>query len=187
MPTPQPPDDLIDACRRGDREAFGELFDLCRDRVHAVALGICGDRAVAADVTQDVFIKVLTRLSQFDGRSAFTTWLYRLAVNTALDTRRASRRLVALPDGVADGRRVDEEFARREERRRVAGAVQALPDHLRVPIVLRHHEGLAYADIARILDVPPGTVASRLARAHAAIARTLALEPPDHARAARCR
>src|SRR5687767_13860801 len=144
MPALIPSDDLIAACRDGDREAFGRLFDLCRDRVYAVALGVCGDRAAAADVSQEVFMKLLTRLPQFDGRAAFSTWLYRIAVNAAVDHQRAGRRTVPLPEKLEDTHRVDDEYARRERRRRLERAVQALPPKLRAPLVLRHVEGLAY-------------------------------------------
>ena len=169
-----PSDDLLSACRAGDREAFGRLFDLCRDRVYAVALGICGDRAAAADVSQEVFMKLLTRLPQFDGRASFPTWLYRIAVNAALDHQRAARRIVPLSETLEDGRRVEDDYARRERRRRVERAVQDLPPKLRAPLVLRHIEGLAYSEIAEVLGLSLGTVASRLSRAHARLARELA-------------
>jgi RNA polymerase sigma-70 factor (ECF subfamily) len=171
-----PPADLIAACRAGDREAFGRLFDLCRDRVYSVAFGICGDRAVAADVSQEVFMKLLTRITQFEGRASFATWLYRLTVNTAVDHHRAARRTTALPDEVVDGRRQDHEYERAERRRRVERAVQALPERLRAPLVLRHIEGLSYSEIAAVLDLSAGTVASRLSRALARLSRELAGE-----------
>jgi len=171
-----PPDDLIAACRAGDREALGRLFDMCRDRVYAVALGICGDRAAAADVSQEVFMKLLTRIAQFEGRASFTTWLYRLVVNTAVDHHRRSRRLAPLPETLEDARRHDLEYERAERRQRVGRAVRALPEKLRTPLVLRHIEGLAYADIAKVLGVSMGTVASRLSRAHARLSRDLAGE-----------
>jgi RNA polymerase sigma-70 factor (ECF subfamily) len=171
-----PPDDLLAACRAGDRDAFGRLFDLCRDRVYTVAFGICGNRAAAADVSQDVFMKLLTRISQFDGRAGFSTWLYRMVVNAAIDQQRAARRVTELPETLEDMRRHDRDFERDERRRRVERAVQALPPRLRAPLVLRHIEGLAYADIARVLGISAGTVASRLSRAHAQLARELAGE-----------
>ena len=174
MPAFIPSDDLLSACREGDREAFARLFDLCRDRVYAVAIGICGDRAAAADVSQEVFMKLLTRLPQFDGRAAFSTWLYRIAVNAAVDHQRVRRRCVPLPETLEDGRRVEDDYARREQRRRVERAVQALPPKLRAPLVLRHVEGLAYGEIAAVLGISAGTVASRLSRAHARLARELA-------------
>ena len=121
-------------------------------------------------------MKLLTRMAQFDGRSSFATWLYRMAVNTALDRQRAARRVTALPETIEDPRRHDREYERDERRRRVERAVGALPPKLRAPLVLRHVEGLAYTDIARVLGISAGTVASRLSRAHARLSRELAGE-----------
>jgi RNA polymerase sigma-70 factor (ECF subfamily) len=169
----QVPNELLSACRAGDRAAFAELFDVCRDRVYAVAFAISGDRSVAADVSQEVFMKLLTRLAQFDGRASFSTWLYRMVVNTAIDHRRKNRRDVPLTDTFEGVTRVDDEYARRQRRDRVDRAVQTLPPVLRSPLVLRHVEGLSYRDIAEVLGVSVGTVASRLSRAHARLARQL--------------
>lgn len=170
-----PPETLLAACRSGDREAFGRLFDLCRDRVYSIALHMCGDPATAADVTQDVFMKLLTRLPQFGARAAFATWLYRIVVNTAIDYQRSSRRLVPLAEAMPDNRAaMEDEYVRMDRRRRIGAALQALPAKLRAPLVLRHVEGLGYAEIASALGISAGTVASRLSRAHARLARELA-------------
>jgi RNA polymerase sigma-70 factor, ECF subfamily len=168
------PDELLDACRAGDRDAFGTLFDACRDRVYAVALGICSDGAAAADVSQEVFVKLLTRLPQFERRARFGTWLYRIVVHAAIDQQRAARRTVPLIASIEDPARQDADYARVERIRRIERAVQALPAKLRAPLVLRHFEGLAYGEIAEVLGVSGGTVASRLSRAHARLARALA-------------
>ena len=169
-----PPDDLLASCRAGDREAFGRLFDLCRDRVYGIALGLCGDPTTAADVSQEVFMKLLTRITQFEGRAAFATWLYRMVVNTTVDHQRASRRNVQLSEALVDTRRHDHDFERAERKERVERAVQSLPAKLRAPLVLRHVEGLAYSEIAKVLGVSAGTVASRLSRAHTRLSRELA-------------
>jgi RNA polymerase sigma-70 factor (ECF subfamily) len=173
MPAIEVSDELLRACRAGDREAFGQLFDICRHRVYAIAYGICNDRAAAADVSQEVFMKLWSRLSQFDHRASFATWLYRIAVNTAIDHQRARRESLPLPETLEDSRRLDDDFAQRQRRARVERAVQALPLKLRSPLVLRHVEGLAYSEIARVLGVSTGTVASRLSRAHARLERDL--------------
>jgi RNA polymerase sigma-70 factor (ECF subfamily) len=167
------PSELLNACRSGDRDAFGRLFDICRDRVYALAYGIANDRSVAADVSQEVFMKLLTRLPQFEGRASFTTWLYRIVVNTAVDHQRRTRRVVSLPEGLPDGTRLDDDYDRRQRQIRVERAVQALPARLRSPLVLRHIEGLTYGEIAAVLGISMGTVASRLSRAHARLAREL--------------
>ena len=168
-----PPADLIAACQAGDRDALGRLFDLTRDRVHAIAFGICGDRVAAADVSQEVFMKLITRIAQFEGRASFATWLYRLVVHAAVDHQRAARRTVPLPETIVDSRRHDRDYEREAQRRRVERAVQALPPKLRAPLVLRHVEGLAYTEIAAVLKLSAGTVASRLSRALARLSHEL--------------
>ena len=171
----EPPAELLHECRAGDREALGRLFDCCKDRVYSTALHLTGDRAAAADVTQEVFLKVFARLSQFDSRSAFTSWLYRIVVNTAIDHQRASRRTVSIEEAMPDTPApIVDQYARLERRRRIEAALAALPDLLRAPVVLRHVEGLSYAEIAAALEISAGTVASRLSRAHAQLARDLA-------------
>lgn len=176
----EPDVELLDQCRAGNREALGRLFDCLKDRVYSTALHICGDRSMAADVTQDVFIKVFARLSQFDGTSAFTTWLYRIVVNTAIDHRRASTRTLPLEDAMADSPApLIDPYARLERRRRIEAALLGLPENLRVPVVLRHIQGLSYTEIAEALEISAGTVASRLSRAHARLARELADLAPE--------
>jgi RNA polymerase sigma-70 factor (ECF subfamily) len=180
--TPRPPGpplepsaDLLAACRAGDREAFAQLFDMCRDRVYSTAVHLSGDRTAAADIAQDVFMKVLTRLPQYQSRSSFATWLYRIVVNTVIDHHRAAKRIVSLEDAmpVPEAQSVDA-YTRLQRRRRIEAALQSLPDILRVPVVLRHVQGLRYEEIAEALDISPGTVASRLSRAHARLAHELA-------------
>src|SRR5438045_5165654 len=90
---------LISACQQGDREALRLLFEEYKDRVYSISLySLAGDRAAAADVTQQVFLKLMTRIGQFRGDSEFTTWLYRLVVNTCHDERRKQTRFVPLPE-----------------------------------------------------------------------------------------
>src|SRR5438445_11773635 len=88
---------VIAACQQGDRDAIRLLFEAYKDRVYSIAIySLGGDETTAADVTQQVFLKLMTRIEQFRGESEFTTWLYRLVVNTCLDVRRKQRRFVPL-------------------------------------------------------------------------------------------
>src|SRR5437870_3093685 len=90
---------VIAACQQGDRDAIRLLFEAYRDRVYSIAIySLSGDEAAAADATQQVFLKLITRIGQFRGDSEFTTWLYRLVVNTCLDERRKQRRFVPLAE-----------------------------------------------------------------------------------------
>src|SRR5215510_1953915 len=86
---------LIEACQRGDREAFRELFEAHKDRVWSIALHFTGDESAARDVTQQVFLKLFTNITQFRHESGFATWLYRMVVNACLDERRGRRRWIS--------------------------------------------------------------------------------------------
>src|SRR2546428_11479095 len=88
-------DRTIEACQGGDTEAFRLLFEACKDRVYSIALCFFdGNEAAAKDITQEVFLKLMTTIEQFQNRSQFSTWLYRLVKNACLDRRRALRRLL---------------------------------------------------------------------------------------------
>lgn len=176
----EPDRHTIERCRRGDRDALRELFDAHGARVYSIARHFFDDDdARARDITQDVFVKVMERIGTFEGASRFSTWLYRLTVNACLDTKRAERRLVLVADPPERASTVDDApqsraLDRAETRARVAHAISQLTPPLRAAILLRYFEGLSYDAMSEALDCPPGTVASRLRRAHEALARTLA-------------
>jgi RNA polymerase sigma-70 factor (ECF subfamily) len=170
---------VIEACKQGDREAFRRLFERHKDRVYSVALYFFGgDEATAADVTQQVFLKLFTRIKQFEGESEFTTWLYRLTTNACVDEHRKRRRVqqfgefAEVPEHSA-GVTQDERLARDEVARSVKRAVAALKPKLRVVMLLKYFEELSYEEIAGVLGLSKGTVASRLNRGHKALARRL--------------
>src|SRR6266403_3385385 len=168
----------IAACQRGDREALRTLFEEYKDRVYSIAIySLSGDEMAAADVTQQVFLKLMTRIGQFRGNSEFATWLYRLVVNTCHDEHRKQKRFVALADSFLQTRAADESprqrYARRELAVRVQSAVAELRPKLRWPILLKYVEDLSYEEIAKVLNCSKGTVASRLNRAHKALGRRL--------------
>jgi RNA polymerase sigma-70 factor (ECF subfamily) len=175
----EPERHTIDRCRRGDRDALRELFDAHGGRVYSIARHFFdGDDARARDITQDVFVKVMERIGTFEGASRFTTWLYRLTVNACLDAKRAERRLVLVADPPDVAPAIDDApqshaLDRAETSERIARAVAQLTPPLRAAILLRYFEGLSYEEIGEALDVPSGTVASRLLRAHEALARAL--------------
>jgi RNA polymerase sigma-70 factor (ECF subfamily) len=177
----EPDRHTIERCRAGDREALRDLFEICGARVYSIARHFFdGDDARARDVTQDVFVKVMERVAAFEGTSRFTTWLYRLTINACLDERRSERRLVLVADP-PEGPRAPDRVApqsialeRTEARDRVAKAVSELTPPLRAVVLLRYYEGLSYEEIGEALECAPGTVASRLNRAHAALAHSLA-------------
>ncbi len=168
---------LLSACRSGDREAFHHLFDLYKDRVYSIALRYSGNPATSMDLTQEVFVKLFSRLAGFRGESGFETWLYRLVVNTCLDHRRKFRRLVPLLTEVIRHLQVNESVTSRlirsQARGEVRAAIDRLDPELRMTVVLRYTEGLSYEEIAEAMTCSRGTVASRLHRAHRLLARRL--------------
>ena len=180
LPVKEPIDGrVIAACQQGDRHSLRLIFEAYKDRVYSIALySLSGDESFAADVTQQVFLKLMTRIGQFRGDSEFTTWLYRLVVNTCLDERRKQRRLVPLTDFEVIGKPSQSgsqvtQYAQHETAALVQRAIAELKPKLRLPILLKYIEGLSYEEIASVLGCSKGTVASRLNRAHKALAGRL--------------
>lgn len=154
---------LVDACRRGDRVAQHALYQRFFKRVHFVVARMVGFND-SDDVTQSVFLQVFRCLEQYRQQSRFETWLYRVTVNEALQYRRRARRwpLRMLHQELAvDSHKVNDEGGDRELLNR---ALLELPGELRALFVLREVEGLSYRDLAEILEMPEGTVASQLNR-----------------------
>jgi RNA polymerase sigma-70 factor (ECF subfamily) len=170
--------ELVAACRRGEREAFRALFECYKDKVFSIALRFSGDPATAMDIAQDTFVKLFSRIGDFRGDSTFETWMYRMVVNSCLDHRRRSLRLLPLIDEVAgrlrESRDCLTDLLRSEMGERVHAAVERLSPDLRMVVVLRYTEGLSYEQMAEVLGCSAGTVASRLNRAHKALERRLA-------------
>jgi RNA polymerase sigma-70 factor, ECF subfamily len=167
---------LVELARLGDRRALESLLRAHYDRVYAVCRRLTGNDADAADAAQDALIAIVRGLDRFDGRSRFATWVYRVAVNASIDElRRRSRRPSAGLEEVQDARvtqvaalgRLDPETA--AARADVDRALLRLPAEFRAPVVLRDMCGLDYAEIAEVLQIPPGTVRSRIARGRAAL------------------
>jgi RNA polymerase sigma-70 factor (ECF subfamily) len=175
-PATEPPG-LVEACRRGDREAFRALYEVYKDDVYSIALNFTANEEIARDVAQDVFVKLFSAIARFRGESSFRTWLFRLVANACSDAHRRTRRLVPLPEVVSqtaeDPRSPDRDARERELSLQVRSAVAALAPKLRLPILLRYVEGLSYAEIGEALRCSPGTVASRLNRGHRILAERL--------------
>lgn len=171
---------VIEACRQGDREAFQLLFETYKDKVFSIAVySAGGDRAVADDVTQQIFLKLFTAIRQFRGESEFTTWLYRLVVNACLDERRRRRRWLPWADTApttipTEKRPQERQFYRLEVSEAVGEAIAELKPNFRLPILLKYIEGLSYEEIALVMNCSKGTVASRLNRGHSQLAKRLA-------------
>ncbi|MBN1148152.1 MAG: sigma-70 family RNA polymerase sigma factor [Anaerolineales bacterium] len=170
--------ELVSKAQQGDLEAFEEIILRYRAGAINVAYRMCGDAAIAEDAAQAAFIKAWQRLQDYRPTGSFRSWLYRIAVNAALDILRqekhlASRenRLESRGNRLADLERVPASSTEqdpgalieiKERRELVRKAILALPAASRAALVLREYEGLSYKEIAQALDIPVGTVMSRL-------------------------
>jgi RNA polymerase sigma-70 factor (ECF subfamily) len=175
---PRVANDLLEACARGDQQAFRLLFETYKDRVYAFALRFLGDDAHAADLTQDIFVKLYHRIKEFRGDSRFETWLYRVAANACIDDQRRRKRFLPwLTDehpSLVSGRNVQEQsVARKQASSAIHVAISKLTPALRVPILLRYMQELSYDEIGEVLGISSGTVASRLNRGHKLLAKKL--------------
>ena len=177
---------LLAAHLRGDPRAFGELVGRHERRIYGLCLRILGNREDAEDAAQEAFLSALRRASSFRQAAAFSTWLYRIAVNAATDQaqRRGRARVTQLgPDdagmAVAPGSELGEVVASAVA---VQTALTRIPEEFRVAVVLCDLYRVPYADAAQILEVPVGTVKSRVFRGRVALAERLG-DPPTRERA----
>ena len=166
----------VKAAQAGDRAAFDELVERHKDIVYAVAYRFARDPDLALDLSQDVFIRAYRGIKSFRGKSSFSTWLYRIAMNTCIDyTRKRSRSVDAqtVPEEVAEyagseavetggARGPDDQVLSGELGEQIQKAIDALPPYHKSVFVLYEIEGLSYKDIAAIVGCSIGTVMSRL-------------------------
>jgi len=168
--------ELITQAQQGDRRAFGQLVRRHREGVINVVYRMCGDANLAEDAAQEAFIRAWQHLPSYRPRSPFRNWVYRIATNVALDALRRERETVdieSLPLATSNER--PQSTVEREERgERVRQAVLALPPASRAVLVLREYEGLSYREIADTLNIPMGTVMSRLNYARNRLRESLA-------------
>jgi RNA polymerase sigma-70 factor (ECF subfamily) len=170
---------LIDRCRRGDAEAFGRFVDLYQARVIGFVRRMVSNPEDAADIAQDTFLRAFQSFGRFDGRSSVRTWLFRIAHNLCIDrSRRLDRRVEesSLIDGedesvldISDERwQPDRILLDDELREAIDRGIASMSEKLRAVLLLHDREELAYDEIGAALDIPVGTVKSRLflARAH---------------------
>jgi RNA polymerase sigma-70 factor (ECF subfamily) len=173
----------LDGFRRGDPEAQRRVFERYADRVYSIALHyLRGDDAAARDAAQEAFVRMFRAAASFRRDSRLSTWLYRIAVNACIDELRRRRRVVLfgdLPVALHPAVAPAEPGAPDAD---VSSAISRLSPKLRMAVLLRYYEDLSYDEMAGVLGCTPGTVASRLSRAHAALARELAhLRPRQEA------
>lgn len=168
---------LIAQAQRGDRQAYGELVRQYYAGVVNVAYRLCGDSDQAQDAAQEAFLRAWLNLPSFRPGTSLRNWLYRIAVNAALDALRRERKTIeAAPDDLpltdpANGPEL--ELLQRERVRLVRDALLSLPEASRAVLVLREYGELSYQEIATVLEIPIGTVMSRLNSARAQLKRLL--------------
>ncbi|MBO9357198.1 RNA polymerase sigma factor RpoE [Bordetella petrii] len=179
--------ELVARVQRGDKKAFDLLVLKYQRKILRLLGRMIRDPAEIEDVAQEAFIKAYRALPQFRGESAFYTWLYRIAVNTARNWLASAARRPSAPNAIEteDGETFNETdnltdistpesmLASREIAETVNSVIEELPEELRTAIVLREIEGMSYEDIAQSMDCPIGTVRSRIFRAREAIATRL--------------
>ncbi len=172
--------EIINRVRAGDVDAYGVLVKRYQDRIYSVVFNYIHNREDASDIVQDSFVKAYMKLQTFDSESAFYTWLYRIAINAAIDhiRKKKSRNVESLDDdkftesnfepvskdGSADPERV---AIRSEQAAILRKALDSLSDKLKAVAVLHDVEGLSQEEVAQVLGIPVGTVKSRVSRARA--------------------
>lgn len=179
--------ELVARVQRGDKQAFNLLVIKYQRKILRLLSRMIRDPADLEDVAQEAFIKAYRALPQFRGESAFYTWLYRIAINTARNWLSSVGKRPSAPNAIEseDGETFNETdslsdistpesmVASREIAETVNSAIEELPEELRTAIVLREIEGMSYEDIAQAMGCPIGTVRSRIFRAREAIAQRL--------------
>ena len=192
----EPIDDheLVEAVRRGDRDAFRTLFDRYHRRAYALAFGVLRHPEDALDVVQDAFIKAHKYLDKFEGNSSFYTWLYRIVMNLAIDHLRKHRRIKPveldeqkLDDTAGDdvllpkilGSNPGRALMDKQIRARIDQALATLSDNHRAVLIMRELEGMSYEEMAQAMGCSKGTIMSRLFHARKNMQRQL-LDLVDH-------
>jgi RNA polymerase sigma-70 factor, ECF subfamily len=174
---PDRDEDLVRRFRGGEPGAFTELVRRHQQRVYSLCLRVLGDPDAAEDAAQETFLTVLRKLEGFRGDAAFTTWLHRVAVNACYDELRRKRRRPMLHTVVEDGPEHEpgpptEDVAGTRD---AAAALATIPEEFRVALVLADVQDLPYERIAEVLEVPVGTVKSRVHRGRIALAKAMGL------------
>jgi RNA polymerase sigma-70 factor (ECF subfamily) len=169
----QSDEELARRAAAGERAALESLLARHLDRIHAVCRRVLVHPEDALDATQEALIAITRGISRFDGRSRFTTWMYRVATNAALDEARRRRRRPIASEHIADVSSGADPTAAVDARLDVDAAMATMPPDYRAAVALRDLVGLDYAEIASVLDVPIGTVRSRIARGRATLADRL--------------
>ena len=173
--------ELVNQAQNGDRNAFSELVRIHAQGVLNVVYRMCGDMLVAEDAAQETFLRAWQNLLSYRPGTPLRNWLYRIAFNAGMDMLRKNRRI--LPDDIEDMHLTDRQpspeslVSQNERTKLVQKAILSLPDASRAVLVLREYEGLSYQEISSTLDIPVGTVMSRLNYARSLLKSKLQPQP----------
>jgi RNA polymerase sigma-70 factor, ECF subfamily len=179
-------EELVTLARAGDRRAFEELVERHKKKAYYIAADFARDREEAKDLSQDAFLKAFTNLKNFDGRSTFYTWFYRILINVCLDYKRSKQRKsteefnetvesrmdASQPTGHPTA--PDEQVIAGEFSHKIGIALEALPAKQRTAFILKNHQGLSIKEIAAMMDTAEGTVKVHLHRAVMRLRQSLA-------------
>ena len=178
-------EELVVLCQQGRRECFEPLVGRYMQKAFHIAFGFTRDTESAKDLSQDAFLRAFSRLKQFDGRSSFYTWFYRILINLCLDHARHNGKvswqsLDDLSEKSNDQRQLSDDRFRPEQAaiageasRRASETLQAMPNKQRTAFLLRNDQGLSIADVAKVMKTTEGTVRVYLHRAVAALRQSL--------------
>lgn len=176
---------LVEMCQRGQSQYFELLVRRYMQKAFHIAFGFTRDTETAKDLSQDAFLRAFAKIKQFDGRSTFYTWFYRILVNLCLDHARRNGKVVwqsldELSDARGEQRQLadhrfqpDQEAIAGEATRRASETLQAMPNKQRTAFMLRNQQGLSIADVAKVMKTTEGTVRVYLHRAVAALRQSL--------------
>jgi RNA polymerase sigma-70 factor (ECF subfamily) len=179
-------EELVASARQGDRRAFEELVERHKRRAYHIAFGFTRDREEAKDLSQDAFLKAFSNINNFDGRSSFYTWFYRIVVNLCLDYKRRQKRgpMNSFDETVdnhiepahepASPRSPDQQVFARQISQKVGEVLEALPPRQRTAFLLKNNQGLSIKEIAELMNAAEGTVKVHLHRAVATLREQLA-------------
>ncbi|HXT54690.1 MAG TPA: sigma-70 family RNA polymerase sigma factor [Candidatus Eisenbacteria bacterium] len=176
---------LVELCRQGERHYFDVLVRRYMEKAFRIAFDFTRNTETAKDLSQDAFLRAFANIKQFDGRSSFYTWFYRIVVNLCLDHARRQQRvgwesLDRITEEPGEHRELadstfapDQQAIASEAKRRVDQTLETMPNKQRTAFLLRNHQGLSIADVAKVMKTTEGTVRVYLHRAVAALRQSL--------------
>jgi RNA polymerase sigma-70 factor (ECF subfamily) len=173
-------EELVELILTGQEEVFACLYERYYSRAYRLAYGLTGRHEIAEDLTQEVFIRAYQKIDQFSGRARFSTWFYRLAVNTSLNYSQSQRRKdqkatdeIDNLDSLSAPAQIERDILQREVQAQIHRALFTLKPRYRLIVILRDIEGMSYEEIAAQVNCSTGTLAAQLKRARGQLARKL--------------